>query len=157
MHLNIDPIHLQPGRRLLPRRLSVSASVAFSFCAAIVSLSCAATNAIAAAPPPVTLTERDSGKTVEVAVGQKLVVELSSNPTTGYQWNVLGDPVPLKFVKSDYATDPQAAGRMGAGGTQTLRFAAKSSGKVELKLEYIRPWEKDVPPEKTFSATIVVK
>lgn len=58
MHMNIDRMHLQPGGRLLPRALFQSASVVFSFCAVIASLSCAATKAVAATSPPITLTER---------------------------------------------------------------------------------------------------
>jgi predicted secreted protein len=68
-----------------------------------------------------------------------------------------GKPAPLVFVKSDYAPNPQAADRMGAGGTQALRFTAKSAGKVELKLGYARPWEKDMAPAKTFVVTVVVR
>jgi inhibitor of cysteine peptidase len=156
MHLNIERKHLQLGCRLVLCTLFGTVSVVFPWCAMIVGLNCVATEAAAATPPTI-VTEQDSGKTIEVAVGQKMLVQLPSNPTTGYHWSVLGNPAPIEFVKSDYATDPQAAGRVGAGGTQTLRFTAKSSGKVELKLGYARPWEKDVLPAKTFSVTIVVK
>ena len=119
--------------------------------------SCYATARASAATPPVTTTEQDGGKTIDVVVAQKIVVQLASNPTTGYQWSVIGSPARLEFVKSDYTTDPQAAGRMGAGGTQTLQFTAKSPGRVELKLGYACPWEKDVAPTKTFAVTIVVR
>jgi len=84
-------------------------------------------------------------------------VRLASNPTTGYQWSVPGNTAPLKFVQSERAADPQAAGRMGAGGTETLRCNAKSSGKVELTLGYQRQWEKNTPPAKTFLVVIVVR
>ena len=157
MHLNIDGRHLQLRRRIVRLTLFVGASAVFSWCVVVVSLGSIAINAAADAPPPITVTEQDSGKTIEIAVGQKMLVQLPSNPTTGYRWSVLGNPAPLKFVKSDYATDPRAAGRIGTEGVQTLRFTAKSSGKVELKLGYIRPWEKDVPAAKTFSVTLVVK
>jgi len=157
MHLNIDRTHLQLGRRIWSRTLLLSAPGVFSLCVTIAGLALAAMNAKAAAPPPLTVTEQDNGKTIQITVGQNLLVQLPSNPTTGYQWSVLGNPAPLKFDKSEYASDPQAAGRMGAGGTQIMRFVAKSPGKVELKLGYARRWEKDVPPAKTFAATIVVK
>lgn len=157
MHLNIDRTYLQLGRRLMPRILFVSVLSLVSLVAVIVSLGWFAIDAAAATPPPITVTEQDSDRTIEVAVGQKIFVQLPSNPTTGYQWNVLGGTAPLEFVKSGYATDPPAAVRAGAGGTQTLQFTAKAPGKGELKLGYARPWEKDVPPAKTFSATIVVR
>jgi inhibitor of cysteine peptidase len=123
----------------------------------IVSLNCLASTVAAATPSPITVTEHDSGKTIEVAVGQKILLQLPSNPTTGYRWSVLGNPAPIEFVKSDYAADSQPAGRVGAGGTQGLRFTAKSPGKVELKLGYKRPWEQGTPPAKAFVVTIVVK
>jgi predicted secreted protein len=34
------------------------------------------------------LSENDSGKTVEILVGDELEVELPGNPTTGYVWEV---------------------------------------------------------------------
>jgi inhibitor of cysteine peptidase len=148
MHQSIDRRHLQLGRALLVRSL---------YAVLAIYLACVAQHAFAASPSPITLTQQDEGKTVEAAVGQKIFVQLASNPTTGYQWSVVGNPAPLEFIKSDYAADPQAAGRIGAGGIQTLRFADKLPGKVELKLGYARPWEKDVAPAKTFTATIVVR
>jgi inhibitor of cysteine peptidase len=151
MHLNIDPTHFQLGRRLGLLTL-------FAGCVlAVMSLCSVAARTMAETPPAITVTEQESGKTIDVMIGAKILVQLSSNPTTGYQWSVLGSPAPLELVKSTYATDPQAAGRVGAGGTQTLRFAAKSAGRSELKLGYARPWEKDVPPAKTFSVTVVIK
>ena len=138
------------------RCLRASYPVALAACLAMVSWG-SLTEGATAAVPPATVTAQDSRKTIEVSIGQKLIVQLPSNPTTGYRWSVVGSPAPLEFVKSDYTTDPQAASRPGAGGTQTLQFTAKSAGKAELKLGYTRTWEKDVPPVKTFSVTIVVK
>jgi inhibitor of cysteine peptidase len=154
VHLNIDRTHLKLRRRFAVRTLFAGV---FSCCVVATTLCCVAINAIADTPAPITVTEQDSDKTIEVAVGQKILVQLPSNPTTGYQWSVLGKPAPLVFVKSDYAANPQAAARMGAGGMQTLRFTAKSEGKVELKLGYARPWEKDMAPAKTFVVTVVVR
>jgi inhibitor of cysteine peptidase len=162
MHINIVRTYLQLRRSLISGALHAFALTIFLFlCLTIVSVDGAAqqTSGTASQPatPQVTLTEQDAGKSVDVSVGEKIVVQLPSNPTTGYQWSVLGDPAPLKFVKSEYAADAQTAGRVGAGGMQTLKFTAKSLGKVELKLGYRRPWEKDVAPAKTFAATVVVK
>ena len=154
MYLHTDRSHLQV--RLCLVRHSLHALVTTWMALASLSSLCVST-AVAATPSPITVSEQDSGKTIELAVGQKILVQLPSNPTTGYQWSVLGKPAPLVFVKSDYAANPQAAGRMGAGGTQILRFAAKSEGKVELKLGYARPSEKDMAPAKTFAVTVVVR
>jgi inhibitor of cysteine peptidase len=152
MHLNIDCSHLQ-----LRRHGALRSWYAVAACLAIVSLGFTGTSQTASASPAITVVSQDNGKTVQLEIGQQIVVRLPSNPTTGYQWSVIGSMTPLEFSKSDYATDSQAAGRAGAGGTETLRFTAKSAGKAELKLGYARAWEKDVPPAKTFSLTVLVK
>jgi predicted secreted protein len=38
-----------------------------------------------------------------------------------------------------------------------LHFEAVAVGQTTLDLVYHRPWEKDVPPARTFGVTIVVK
>ena len=105
----------------------------------------------------ITVTDQDNGKSIEVAKDGTVMVRLASNPTTGYGWNLAGDPAPLELVKSDFARDPQARNMAGAGGTQTLQFVAPAAGSAALKLEYRRPWEKDVPAAKSFKVTVVVK
>jgi predicted secreted protein len=35
---------------------------------------------------------------------------------------------------------------VGVGGEQELRFMARAEGFATLRLVYVRPWEKDVPP-----------
>ena len=107
--------------------------------------------------PPITITEQDDGKSIKLIKGQTLLVRLAANPTTGYQWMLQGNPAPLELIKSDFTGDPQTKSMAGAGGTQTLQFMARSAGNATLKLEYQRPWEKDVPAAKAFKVTVVVK
>ncbi|MEQ1558122.1 MAG: protease inhibitor I42 family protein [Methyloglobulus sp.] len=46
------------------------------------------------------LTENDSGKTIELKVGDDLEVVLAGNPTTGYVWEVSSlDSTILKLIK----------------------------------------------------------
>ncbi len=120
-----------------------------------------ATRAVAAVQDgsgsPVTVTEQDAGTPVEMVKGQMLLVRLESNPTTGYQWMVGGNPAPVEFVRSDFAADPHSKNPVGAGGTQTLQLVAKATGTAQLKLEYRRPWEKNVAPARTVTFSVVVK
>jgi inhibitor of cysteine peptidase len=160
MHFIPDHTSEPKDARLTIRPRHGGAFALWLVCLMLLHLGFAATEIVAQSSPSgpnVTISEQDNGKSVQVNVGQTVVVRLPSNPTTGYQWSAQGNPAPLALVKSDYATDPQVAGRAGAGGMQTLQFAAKSSGKVELTLGYSRPWEKDVPSAKTFKVTVVVK
>ncbi len=104
------------------------------------------------------LNEADDGKTVEAAVGTRLFVRLRGNPTTGYQWQLAKAPDPALTSLGDaqYAPDRQTPVAMGAGGTFTFSFRAVRPGAATVRLVYVRPWEKDKPPEQTFTLTAQV-
>jgi inhibitor of cysteine peptidase len=108
------------------------------------------------AASPRQLTEADAGRLVELRVGDKLVITLPGNPTTGFQWKVAaGDPA---IVRPSGGPEFEPAGRgMGSAGKLTLRFDAAGAGQTGLKLIYHRPFEKDTPPAKTFEVTVNVK
>jgi inhibitor of cysteine peptidase len=101
-----------------------------------------------AAPPRVVITDQQNRKEVELPTGAVLLLRLPSNPSTGYRWAVIGDPSPLKLVKSSYKTSNGTKHMAGAPGTQELRFTASSAGIATLSLEYRRPWEHDVAAKK---------
>ena len=104
---------------------------------------------------PTRLSEQDAGRTVELHAGDKLEVSLKGNPTTGYQWETAAvDAAILKLVgEPEFNPD---SGALGAGGKVTLRLIAVAAGQTTLQLIYHRPFE-NVPPIKTFKATVVVK
>jgi inhibitor of cysteine peptidase len=105
----------------------------------------------------VAITDKDAGKSITLAVGQELTLSLESNVTTGFAWEVAGlNTAVLEQVGEPEYKAPQS-GLVGAGGVQLFRFKAKAAGQAELKLNYRRAWEKDVPPAKTFTVTVVVK
>ena len=104
-----------------------------------------------------TLTDQDNGKAIELASGAMLIVQLPSNPSTGYSWSAQGDTSPLKLVKSNQVEQKQSSQRVGAPGIQVLQFKATGPGTTTLDLAYRRPWEKDVPPAKAFSVKVTVR
>ena len=103
--------------------------------------------------------EADQGSTVELEVGQVLVVELVSNLTTGYSWQVLevDAAVLAQQGEPEYVEDSQSEGLVGAGGIETFRFEALQAGQTSLSLGYLRPWEENVDPIETFSITVTVR
>jgi predicted secreted protein len=105
---------------------------------------------------PITLSETDGGKTVELNKGDTLVITLVGNITTGYNWEMLPqDPAILRQVAGPQVTPDSKA--LGAPGKIALRFEAVKTGQASLELVYHRSWEKGVPPQKTFEVTVVVK
>lgn len=108
----------------------------------------------------VVLEAGDDGSQVALVVGETLVVTLSSNPTTGYSWQVAEGPGPVlaQVGEVEYREAPQEGTPLvGAGGTETFRFEAKGAGQTRLVLEYRRPWEETVEPEESFSVEVVVR
>jgi inhibitor of cysteine peptidase len=103
--------------------------------------------AAAAAARTVTVGAAANGKSLELKPGDKLVVRLAANPTTGYDWAVAFKPKALQLVKRTYLASPPM--RIGQGGTDVFRFSVRS-GRGRLELVYRRSWEKGKEPLRTF-------
>jgi inhibitor of cysteine peptidase len=110
-----------------------------------------------AAPSGVVLTERDNGTEVELAPNTALTVKLTSNPSAGYAWTVVGDPSPLKLQKASFRKGTTKSGAVGAPGTAVFQLNASSAGMATLSIIYRRSWEYNVPPMKTFSVRVNVR
>ncbi|NCC31357.1 MAG: hypothetical protein EOM24_04940 [Chloroflexia bacterium] len=110
-------------------------------------------------PPPlpeVQLTEDEVGQTVDLAVGQVLVITLPSNPSTGYAWQFIAgdDTIIAQQGESEYV---QGANMPGAGGMETLRFTAQGVGTTMLTIGYKRPFEPDEMPVRSFTIEVVIR
>jgi inhibitor of cysteine peptidase len=98
----------------------------------------------------------DGVETIIVTRGEEFIVTLESNPTTGYQWRLAQplDEKVLKLIKSNY--QPDRLDLTGSPGRERWAFLAVSSGQATLSFEYVRPWEKNVPPARVARFRIVV-
>lgn len=102
-----------------------------------------------------TLTQADSGKTVDLKVGDTCVVSLSENPTTGYRWGVDQiDAQILTIEKDEYKQAPGAG--VGGGGTRVLTIEAVGRGTSPLRLKLWREWEGDASIRERFDLTVRV-
>lgn len=115
------------------------------------------TSSNAKTPPATTITEQDNGRDIDLNAGDILIVKLPSNPSTGYNWLVAGEPAPLKLQKSAFHNKASSAKTVGAAGITALQFTATSSGIANLTLVYRRSWEYNTPPMKTFSVRVNVR
>jgi predicted secreted protein len=99
----------------------------------------------------------DPARIIETEAGREFVIILESNPTTGYGWQ-LGegfDKAMLKVVEIRHNTP--ATQRVGAGGKDLWTFVGLRPGIATIPLEYIRPWEKGIPPVQKANFTVSVK
>lgn len=110
----------------------------------------------AAKADPIQLTDKDAGKSIEARVGDTIQVSLEGNLSTGYNW-VMAPQDPAILEQQGEAEFKAVDEKLGAPGLITTTFKAAKKGQTTLRLEYKRPWEKEVTPEKTFEATILVK
>ena len=100
----------------------------------------------------------DSGKEVQVRVGGELIVDLESNATTGFQWQVaeISDQTVLGEVSNVYNA-PEAGAPLGAGGIERWTFKGLKKGTARLSMEYNQPWQGGEKAAETFTLTVVVK
>jgi|GEM_PF-1047053 len=106
--------------------------------------------------------EEEAAKQVAASVGAEFTVELESNPTTGYQWQLLKplDGMMLDAAGKRFQAPPQPAGKppmVGVGGKDVWTFKALRAGETTIEFKYVRPWEKDTPPVKTAAFGVVIK
>ena len=88
----------------------------------------------------------DNGTQVSLEKGDFLLVSLSSNSSTGYQWEVADiNTSVLQQVQVGESTYvlPESP-LIGASGIEVFRFRAVDSGTSSLKLIYKQPWSTEV-------------
>ncbi len=95
--------------------------------------------------------------TLSVKTNEPFYITLSSNPSTGYEWQVasVSNPDMVRFVDSQYIRPESEL--LGATGKQVLTFNALQEGNTTIQLEYVRPWETGVPPVSIYVAEVVVE
>ncbi|MDP8258251.1 MAG: protease inhibitor I42 family protein [Candidatus Aadella gelida] len=90
-----------------------------------------------------------------LTVGQVLECRLEANPTTGFEWQVVQFGGNLKSVGPDEYV--RRSNMVGFGGTKIFRFNAVKAGIEELKFEYLRAWEKGIPPGARYILRVNIK
>ena len=100
-------------------------------------------------------TASDSGRTVTLASGTHFKVQLASNATTGYAWELRALDETIVAQVGDQYIAPNSD-LVGAGGAEEWEFAAQAAGTTTLQMEYRRSWETDTPAPETFELTIEV-
>jgi len=105
--------------------------------------------------PTITLTLADSGTAVDLPVGDRLVLQLEENPTTGYRWGL--EPLDQEVVAVEHVEyAPARGGAVGGGGQRTWTVVARKPGTATLQLKLWRPWEGDASISKRFTARLEI-
>jgi inhibitor of cysteine peptidase len=124
--------------------MKLSRSILLAILASL-ALACVAAPVKHAAPPKtVTVTESDSGK-VALHAGDRLVVRLAANASTGYQWKLVDKSPKVLRPAGDPGYEPIGKPKPGSGGVAIYKFTAIKPGNAVLVFTYARSWEHKAP------------
>ena len=109
--------------------------------------------------PPVAAEEADAGDSIRKKPGETFTVELESNPSTGYRWELDGkeDATVVRKLSDAYRSRPHAPEMVGVGGTERWQFQAEKPGKTVLHFIYRRPFEKEAAPAREGTVNVLVE
>lgn len=113
-------------------------------------------------PAPLDLGPESDGKVVTVSDVSEVVVALPGDRTTGLVWSVtsvVGDSPRGAAVKvlgtPQFVAEGERVGVSRPGRFENL-LRVVDTGRVEVVLAYQRPWQPEVPPERTYRVTLDV-
>jgi predicted secreted protein len=108
--------------------------------------------------------ESFDGKEIEVPAGETFQVQLASNASTGFSWQLISisDSNVLEKVSNIYDTpmfklkegEPPP---VGAGGVEFWDYKALKTGTSTIVMEYSQPWEGGTKAARQFTLTVTVK
>jgi inhibitor of cysteine peptidase len=96
---------------------------------------------------------RANGEQVEASEGDRIVLRIPENATTGYRWVVSELPESLELVADEFA--PPSTAEPGAGGERRVELLARGSGQGQVVLTLERPWEHEAADR--FEALVTVR
>jgi predicted secreted protein len=100
-----------------------------------------------AAAGGVVVTEKDSGRTLRLKIGDVLTVKLESIPGTGYSWYVQKhDSKLMEQIGKHTHETPKGSSGVGGPEYEIFRFRAAAAGEDRLTLCYQRIWERGKEP-----------
>ncbi len=123
--------------------------------AVAVALALAACAHLGHKPGPPALGKADTGKTINLAVGDVATVRLPSTPSTGYRWETTSDPDARVLIVMDSGYDRPGAETPGAPGQAWWKLRATGAGSTSFAVRYVRPWEADAKAQE-FRVTVNV-
>ena len=105
------------------------------------------------------LDEDAAAEGIEIRNGEKILIALEGNPTTGYEWIDATEnlfPILEPIAGSNYIAHPTTLPIAGGGGRFLFRYRAFSPGSQVLGFIYARPWESVQPAARIVLAVDVI-
>ena len=101
----------------------------------------------------------ENGSTMRLRSGQMLVIELQSNPSTGYVWQLVREPNAQYLLVDGTKTRQSDTERANESQieTQFIRFVAQEAGETTLELNYVIPASGPGPETRRYTLDLVIE
>lgn len=91
-----------------------------------------------------------------ITVGDDVVIDLESNPTTGYEWHL--QPSTLFTIENqEFKQFEDKSHRLGRGGKTIFTLRANEIGQETLNFSYYRSWEDPSKAVRSYIVTIKIE
>lgn len=115
-----------------------------------------------AAPACAAASEPADSRVLIVPVGTTREISLPSNGSTGYGWQLVeplpkDSPVSVTLQPETSAPTPDEEPLCGAPGVTVVTLVGLHRGTATVRLQYVRPWEKDRPAARTKRLVVTVE
>lgn len=109
--------------------------------------------------PVVTITDENTGQSIEIGRGQELVVKLATDPSRGSRWVRDTVVVGLLVPAGDSTFERQTLDKNAfeVGGFDVFRFKPAGPGQQTLRFEYRRKWLVETTPAQVVSFNVTVR
>jgi inhibitor of cysteine peptidase len=104
----------------------------------------------------ITLTVKEKKTELKLAKGDVFELKMEMRAGTGYRWHIAKNDETLLKLKGKPTVERLDKAKPGAAELQVFRFQAEAGGTCDLELHYVRPFDKDKPPEKTYKITLQI-
>ncbi|MCO6523894.1 MAG: protease inhibitor I42 family protein [Candidatus Schmidhempelia sp.] len=96
-------------------------------------------------------------KPLYVKVGEKIVISLDSNPSTGYDWLLVNQPDFLTQLdtKRNIYQNQSSNAPLGKPSKSIWYYQINAKGTGQLQFNYQRPWQQQIFPEFQFNCQII--
>ena len=104
----------------------------------------------------VKINEKNNKQTINLKVGQKLILSLESNISTGYSWEYATNLDKKILIELNHQYVEEETNLGGVPGNEIWTYEAKSSGETSIELNYLRTWDPDSIAD-TYTVKVVSK
>ena len=92
----------------------------------------------------------------QIEVGDKIYVELCSNPSTGFKW-IYEMSVDNVIKEEGYDFEEPDSNVVGASGKEIWTFEAIEKGTTVIDMQYSQPWDGGIKGEWTYRINVTVE